>query len=204
MENLIKALESTLESNNWYGALFIALSIPDICGRLETPEESIRTRYERWFERYMLSKYSKPIGPEQTPHTFLSSSDCYALRCALLHEGRDVIKDQRAREMLRRFHFIEPPPKGGRIHLNQFNDVLMLQADILGIPIQVAAMAETTALGAAYLAGLAVGLWRDTTEIAGHWRAAKTYEPSMSADQRETLYTGWKRAVERAGGWAIS
>ncbi len=82
--------------------------------------------------------------------------------------------------------------------------LMQFQADILGIPIRVAAVAETTALGAAYLAGLAVGLWRDTTEITGHWRAAKTYEPSMSADQRETLYTGWKRAVERAGGWAIS
>ena len=82
--------------------------------------------------------------------------------------------------------------------------LMQFQADILGIPIQVAAVAETTALGAAYLAGLAVGLWRDTTEIAGHWRAAKTYEPSMSTDQRETLYADWKRAVERAGGWAIS
>jgi len=82
--------------------------------------------------------------------------------------------------------------------------LMQFQADILGIPIQVAAVAETTALGAAYLAGLAVGLWRDTTEIAGHWRAAKTYEPSMSTDQRETLYAGWKRAVERAGGWATS
>jgi len=81
--------------------------------------------------------------------------------------------------------------------------LMQFQADILGIPIQVAAVAETTALGAAYLAGLAVGLWRDTTEIAGHWHAAKTYEPSMSTDQRETLYAGWKRAVERAGGWAI-
>jgi glycerol kinase len=82
--------------------------------------------------------------------------------------------------------------------------LMQFQADILGIPIQVAAVAETTALGAAYLAGLAVGLWRDTTEIARHWRAAKTYEPSMSTDQRETLYADWKRAVERAGGWAIS
>ena len=78
--------------------------------------------------------------------------------------------------------------------------LMQFQADILGIPIQVAAVAETTALGVAYLAGLAVGLWRDTTEIAGHWRAAKTYEPSMSTDQRETLYASLKRAVERAGG----
>ncbi len=79
--------------------------------------------------------------------------------------------------------------------------LMQFQADILGVPIQLAAVAETTALGAAYLAGLAVGLWRDTADIAQRWRAAETYEPSMSNDQRETLYTGWKRAVERARGW---
>jgi len=82
------------------------------------------------------------------------------------------------------------------------NSLLMqFQADILGVPIQRAAVAETTALGAAYLAGLAVGLWRDTNGLARLWRAAETYEPRMSADQRETLYAGWKRAVERARGW---
>ena len=80
--------------------------------------------------------------------------------------------------------------------------LMQFQADILGVPIQVAAVTETTALGAAYLAGLAVGFWRDTTEIAQQWRAAETYEPSMSIDQRDTLYAGWKRAVERARGWA--
>lgn len=82
--------------------------------------------------------------------------------------------------------------------------LMQFQADILGVPIQVAAVAETTALGAAYLAGLAVGLWRDTAEIAHQWRAVKIYEPSISIDQRETLYAGWKRAVERSRGWATS
>jgi glycerol kinase len=82
--------------------------------------------------------------------------------------------------------------------------LMQFQADILGVPIQRAAVAETTALGAAYLAGLAVGLWHNTAEIARQWRAAETYEPRMSIDQRETLYAGWKRAVERARGWVIS
>ncbi len=83
------------------------------------------------------------------------------------------------------------------------NDFLMqFQADILGVPIQVAAVPDTTALGAAYLAGLAVGFWPSTAEIAKQWHAARTYEPSMSADQRESLYADWKRAVERARGWA--
>jgi glycerol kinase len=83
------------------------------------------------------------------------------------------------------------------------NEFLMqFQADILGIPIQVARIAETTALGAAYLAGLAVGFWQGTAEIARKWQASRTYEPNMSIDQRESLYSGWKRAVERAQGWA--
>jgi len=85
------------------------------------------------------------------------------------------------------------------------NSLLMqFQADILGIPIQCAAVSETTALGAGYLAGLAVGLWRDTSELSCLWRAAKTYEPRMSVDQREALYAGWKRAVERARKWVES
>jgi glycerol kinase len=82
--------------------------------------------------------------------------------------------------------------------------MMQFQADILGIPIQLAAIAETTSLGAAYLAGLAVGLWRDTAQLARMWQAAETYEPKMSVDQRETLYAGWKRAVERARGWVES
>ncbi|MBC8274590.1 MAG: glycerol kinase GlpK [Chloroflexi bacterium] len=85
------------------------------------------------------------------------------------------------------------------------NSLLMqFQADILGVPIQPALVAETTSLGAAYLAGLSVGLWKDTTELSRMWRAAETYEPKMSSDQRETLYASWKRAVERARGWVES
>jgi glycerol kinase len=85
------------------------------------------------------------------------------------------------------------------------NSLLMqFQADMLGVPIQRAAVTEITSLGAGYLAGLAVGLWQDTAQLARMWRAAETYEPKMSTDQRETLYTGWKRAVERARGWVES
>jgi len=80
--------------------------------------------------------------------------------------------------------------------------MMQFQADILGIPIQPAAIAETTSLGAAYLAGLAVGMWQDTDQLSRMWKVAKTYEPKMSDDQREALYAGWKRAVERARGWA--
>jgi glycerol kinase len=82
------------------------------------------------------------------------------------------------------------------------NDFLMqFQADILDVPVQRPAVTETTALGAAYLAGLAVGYWVSQDEIAAKWNVEKTFEPSMSSDQRESLYAGWKRAVERAKAW---
>ncbi|MHB8084753.1 MAG: glycerol kinase GlpK [Dehalococcoidia bacterium] len=82
------------------------------------------------------------------------------------------------------------------------NSLLMqFQADITNMPIQVAAVAETTALGVAFLAGLAAGLWKNTDEIAKKWRSSATFEPKMSADQRDQLYSNWLRAVERAHGW---
>ncbi len=83
------------------------------------------------------------------------------------------------------------------------NDFLMqFQADILGVPVQRPAVTETTALGAAYLAGLATGFWSSQEEIARQWAIEKTFEPRMPADQRDSLYAGWKRAVERAKAWA--
>jgi glycerol kinase len=83
------------------------------------------------------------------------------------------------------------------------NDLLMqMQADILGRPVLRAAIPETTALGAAFLAGLGVGLWPSRQELARRWRSDRTFEPRMSEEQREELYAGWKRALERAKGWA--
>ena len=83
------------------------------------------------------------------------------------------------------------------------NDFLMqFQADILGVPVQRPAVTETTALGAAYLAGLATGFWTSQDEIASQWQLEREFAPAMSADQRESLYAGWQRAVERARAWA--
>jgi glycerol kinase len=82
------------------------------------------------------------------------------------------------------------------------NDFLMqFQADILGVPVQRPAVTETTALGAAYLAGLAVGFWDSQAQIAGQWAAEHTFEPQMSPAERDSLYYGWLRAVERSRGW---
>lgn len=83
------------------------------------------------------------------------------------------------------------------------NDFLMqFQADIIGVPVQRPAITETTALGAAYLAGLAVGYWASREEVAEKWRIERTFEPKMSADERDTLYHGWTRAVDRSKQWA--
>ena len=77
------------------------------------------------------------------------------------------------------------------------NDFLMqFQSDILNVPVERPLIQETTALGAAYLAGLAVGFWKDKEEIANQWAVEKTYTPSMDEDTRNKLYGGWKTAVE--------
>jgi len=79
------------------------------------------------------------------------------------------------------------------------NDLLMgMQADVLGAPVQRAAVRETTALGAAYLAGLATGVWRDTAALAALWRSDRSFSPHLDAMARETRYAGWRRAVAQA------
>ena len=81
--------------------------------------------------------------------------------------------------------------------------LMQFQADIAGIPVEVARVQETTALGAAFLAGLATGVWKTPDELRTRRAVAARYEPRMSADERDSLYTGWRRAVERSRGWAL-
>ena len=80
--------------------------------------------------------------------------------------------------------------------------LMQLQADVLGVPVEVAAVRETTALGAALLAGLGAGVWSDPTDLRRCRTVAARYEPRMRADERDSLYAGWRRAVERARDWA--
>jgi glycerol kinase len=82
------------------------------------------------------------------------------------------------------------------------NDFLMqFQADVLGVPLERPAVLEVTALGAAVLAGLGVGFWKDRSEIEATEVGIAIFEPHMSADRREALYSGWKRAVDRSREW---
>jgi len=83
------------------------------------------------------------------------------------------------------------------------NDLLMqFQADLLGVPVVRPRVLETTALGAAYLAGMATGVWRDRREIAAQWRAERRFVPTMSRDESASRIAHWRRAVEHARGWA--
>jgi glycerol kinase len=82
------------------------------------------------------------------------------------------------------------------------NDLLMqLQADLIGVPVVRPVVTETTALGAAYLAGLATGVWSGEDEIADLWQVQRRFEPAMPEAQRDELLAHWQRAVERARQW---
>jgi glycerol kinase len=82
------------------------------------------------------------------------------------------------------------------------NDLCMqIQADVLGVDVVRPVVAETTALGAAYAAGLAVGFWSDPADLKANWHEDKRWTPNWSDDQRAAGYEGWKKAVERTLGW---
>ena len=81
------------------------------------------------------------------------------------------------------------------------HQLMQFQADMLGVPVRRPVVAETTALGAAYLAGLAVGYWTDPADVARNWALDHEYRPNMPAAERERSYARWQEAVERAKGW---
>ena len=88
----------------------------------------------------------------------------------------------------------------GGASVNTF--LMQFQSDILGVPINVPEIAETTALGAAFLAGLATGYWSSRAEIDEKWKLAHHYDPVMTDAERDRLHGKWAEAVRRAGGWA--
>ncbi len=82
------------------------------------------------------------------------------------------------------------------------NLLCQFQADLLNIPIRRPKVLESTALGVAYLAGLAVGYWKNKQEISANWSVEREFFPKLSEDRRRKLVTGWKRAVARSKSWA--
>lgn len=134
MRHLTAAVRQAIDQENWYAALGLALTLPDICGRIESPRRRSQERYIDWCDRYLAPRYSissTMMKPEV--RVMLRGSDCYALRCAVLHEGADDIVDQRAREALAAFEFVAPPPADSRapgLVWNLNATTLRLQVDI--------------------------------------------------------------------------
>ena len=81
------------------------------------------------------------------------------------------------------------------------NTLMQFQADLLGVPVVRPAVTETTALGAAYLAGLAVGFWPSVDAITGQWKVDRRFEPAMPPQRRGVLRERWTAALERSKGW---
>ncbi len=115
IEQLVDSIKKSLETKNYYAALGIALTLPDICGRLQNSNETSKIRFKKWFNKYLKSKY------ENNTTTFLTDTDCYALRCAFLHEANDDITNQHAQSVISKFKFMTL-----RSHNLLINDILCL------------------------------------------------------------------------------
>lgn len=81
------------------------------------------------------------------------------------------------------------------------NLMMQFQSDILGVPVDRPQVIETTALGAAYLAGLAVGVWASKEELANTWQLDRSFKPTMSKEESDKFYAGWQKAVKRSMDW---
>jgi len=103
--------------------------LPDICGWIKDPGKGSKARCIEFFDEYLKSKYTREATENMEEHVFLTGSDFYALRCAFLHEGRDDILKQRARQVLDRFQFVVAQ-EGWVVHCNQSDQLLQLQVDI--------------------------------------------------------------------------
>ncbi len=121
VDQFTSSIRQAITQGNWHAALYVSLTMPDICARLESENErTSSTKFIAWFDRYLAQRYKSELGHSEE-HVFLSGSDCYALRCAMLHEGVSDISSQRLQETLSRFHFSVVGS-----HCNQFDSVLQL------------------------------------------------------------------------------
>ncbi|GFG74116.1 glycerol kinase GlpK [Mycobacterium botniense] len=114
---------------------------------------------------------------------------------AICYQSRDVVDAMEADSDVR----LEVLKVDGGVTSNDL--CMQIQADVLGVDVVRPVVAETTALGAAYAAGLAVGFWADPAELRANWREDKRWRPVWSADQRAAAYAGWRKAVQRTLNW---
>lgn len=130
MMRFVEAVERSLSEKNWYSALAVALTLPDMCGRLQSPSAQVKQRYKDWWSTYIAPEYiaeNRFMGRLE----FLTAGDAYALRCSFLHEGGDNIEDQKAKEVINQFRFVAPI-EGSMVHCNRHHQTqtLQLQVDV--------------------------------------------------------------------------
>lgn len=178
----LKIIQSAVETEA------LAASVPDTGGVYLVPAfVGLGAPYWDQYARGALVGLTRGSGRAQIVRAALES---------IAYQVRDVVDLMTAEAAL--------PPSEVRIDGGAaVNNLLcQFQADILGSPAVRPRVTETTALGAAYLAGLAVGYWSSRGEIAQLWAAHRRFEPTMAPSERNRLYDGWRRAVERAKAWA--
>ena len=104
MNDFVASIKKSLQNENWHAALFLALAMPDICGKIENPESYIsKPRYEKWFTENLTHLYRTTICGNEV--VFMSAADCYALRCSMLHAGSSRTEIQKAEETVKHFKF---------------------------------------------------------------------------------------------------
>ena len=122
MDHLIKSVEQSLSCENYLSALYLSLTLPDICARIDSDKDKTsKIKYIAWFDEYLAKTYKHKIGDNKEEHVFLTGSDLYALRCAVLHEGSLNIVGQRAQQIHEKIFFTIGHP-----HLRQINSILQL------------------------------------------------------------------------------
>ncbi|MCB0924760.1 MAG: glycerol kinase, partial [Mycobacterium sp.] len=114
---------------------------------------------------------------------------------AICYQSRDVVDAMAADSGVK----LEVLKVDGGVTLNEL--CMQIQADVLGVEVSRPVVAETTALGAAYAAGLAVGYWTDPEDLRANWQESRRWTPRWSDEQRATGYAGWQKAVQRTLDW---
>lgn len=145
MNHLTDSIKLSIKSKNWYSAIAIALTIPDICAKITDGNKSNGSKYAKWFDDFVGDNYKttystfvlERVKEHSTDEDYqnllketrFSGNDCYALRCAYLHEGTGEIITQRAREILDEIKFSEPNHQMN-LHGSIINNKLVLHIDI--------------------------------------------------------------------------